>query len=270
MAEKSDMPEEASQRAFLATRIFLRALMPVMKVVVTDDPKMAARFTGVSARIRFLVKAGEETPGTDLLFEDGRLEVDATMAGEPELQFTFKTPEKFNGFMAGKPVVPSIKGWRHVGLLMKVVSLLLAMKILMPDARPKAPEKRRLKVKMIIYMITTALSQYNKGGDSEMGAWTKKQPDRIYQMSVETEDDDEIAAYLRVKAGKTKAGRGFYTRRRPFVHICFSGIDGAMPVLLGDVEFVEAVGRQLVTVEGSPEYAANLNDYMQRIQALIV
>ena len=270
MAEKSDIPEIRAQRALLATRIFLRALMPVMKVVVADDPKMAARFSGVSGRVRFLVKTEGEPCGMDLCFEEGHLEVDASLQKRPDLQFTFKSPEKFNGFMAGKPALPSISGWRRFGLLVKVVGLLLAMKILMPDARPKAPEKKRLKVKMILYMITTALSQYNKGGDPDMEAWTGKQPDRIYQMSVATEEEDEIAAYLRVKAGKTKAGRGFYTRRRPFVHICFNGIDGAMPVLLGDVEFVEAVGRQMVTVEGSPEYAANLNAYMQRIQALIV
>ncbi len=161
-----------------------------------------------------------------------------------------------------------IKGLKHIRLLARVVSLLLAMKILLPTARPKTPDKKRLKVKMIIYMITTALSQYNKGGDPAMVAWTKKQPDRVYQMSVDKEED--MAGYVRVKAGKTKAGRGFYTRRRPFVHIRFAGVDEALPILLNDIAFVEAVGRNLVTIEGSPEYGANLNDFMQRIQALVV
>lgn len=120
---------------------------------------------------------------------------------------------------------------------------------------------------MVIYMITTALSQYNKGGDPDMVAWTGKQPDRIYQMSVAGEDD--LAAYIRIKAGKTKAGRGFYERRRPFVHIQFTGVDEALPVQLNDVEFVGALAQNLVTVEGSPEYASKLNDFMQRIQALV-
>jgi len=254
-------------RTHLATRILLKALFPVMKVVVADDPKMKKRFEGVTARVRFAVACDGDSLGTDVVFNDGALFVDDSMEGPPDVSFRFKSPEAFNAFMAGKPVIPGIRGWRHPGLIGKMVSLLLAMKILMPDARPKQEEKQRLKVKMIIYMITTALSQYNKGGDPEMSRWTGKQPDRIYQMSV---DGEEIAAYVRVKAGKTKAGRGMYTRRRPFVHICFNGIQGALPVLMGDVEFVEALGRQLVTVEGSPEYAANLNDYMQRIQALIV
>ncbi len=45
-----------------------------------------------------------------------------------------------------------------------------------------------------------------------------RQPDRIYQFSVEPEG---IAAYLRVRGGQTKAGRGVYQRRRPFVHMRF-------------------------------------------------
>lgn len=257
----------ADTRTRLATRILLKALFPVMKVVVDDDPAMKRRFDGVTARVRFSVAGEGEPLGTDVVFDGGALSVDASMAGTPDVVFSFRSAEKFNAFMAGKPVIPGIRGWRRPGLIVRVVSLLLAMKILMPDARPKQEEKRRLKVKMILYMITTALSQYNKGGDPDMAKWTGKQPDRVYQMSV---DGEEIAAYVRVKAGKTKAGRGIYTRRRPFVHICFNGIEGALPVLLGDVEFVEALGRQMVTVEGSPEYAANLNDYMQRIQALIV
>ena len=88
-------------------------------------------------------------------------------------------------------------------------------------------------------MITTALSQYNKGGDPEMQRWTAKQPDRIYQFSVEPEG---IAAYLRVRGGQTKAGRGVYERRRPFVHMRFHGVDGALAVMNKEVDFVDGVG----------------------------
>ena len=115
-------------------------------------------------------------------------------------------------------------------------------------------------------MITTALSQYNKGGDPGMERWTSKQPDRIYQFSVEPEG---IAAYLRVRGGQTKAGRGVYQRRRPFVHMRFNGVDGALAVMNKDVEFVEGVEEGMVRIDGSPEYAANLNDYMMRVQTLL-
>ena len=114
-------------------------------------------------------------------------------------------------------------------------------------------------------MVSTALSKLNKLGDEKMVAWTSKQPDRIYQLSV---DGTDIAAYLRVKAGKTKAGRGFYQRKRPFVHMKFANIDDALKVLLKDVEFVEAVDNKYIEIIGSPEYANMLNDFMMHIQAV--
>jgi hypothetical protein len=123
---------------------------------------------------------------------------------------------------------------------------------------------------MSLYMITTALSAFNKLGDEGMKQWTGKQPDRIYQFTVEPYDEEKgIAAYLRVKGGKTKAGRGVYKRRRPFVHFRFNQVDGAMKVLLKDYEFVEAVGKNCVSIDGSPEYAAQLNDFMAVLQGIM-
>ncbi len=258
---------EDSARILLATRIIFRAFFPVMKVMVADDPKMNKRFANIDASVQFTAGQGEDKTGAILKFANGKLEVVQGIDADSDMCFSFKTHEAFQGFMAGKPVIPGIKGFTRPVLLIKVVSLLLAMKLLMPEVNPTDPAKKRLKVKLTIYMITTALSQYNKGGDPDMAAWTKKQPDRIYQMSIKGED---IAAYIRVKAGKTKAGRGTYARRRPFVHMEFNGVDGALPIFLNQIAFVQAVGKQLVSIEGSPEYAANLNDFMQRIQALIV
>jgi hypothetical protein len=258
----------ADERTLLTTRIILNAILPVMKVVISDDPKMNRRFKGVYGKVQFVARDGANLHGATLVFTGGSLEIQQGVSDWADITFSFPTLEKFNAFLCGKTVIPGIKGFLNVSLLMKTVSLLLAMKLMLPDARPKDPGKKRLKVKMVVYMITTALSQYNKGGDPEMAVWTGKQPDRVYQMSVAGEED--ISAYVRVKAGKTKAGRGFYVRRRPFVHIRFSSVDSALPVLLNDVEFVGAVAENLVTVEGSPEYGSKLNDFMQRIQALLV
>jgi len=136
----------------------------------------------------------------------------------------------------------------------------------MPDRAPKTPEQARLKVKMTLFMVSTALSQLNKAGDPDMMRWTRRQPERIYQWSVEPEG---IACYLRVKAGQTQAGRGHYTRRQPFVHMRFNGVDGALPVLSNSVDTLEAIARGLVVNEGSPEYSTQLGDFMLRIAALL-
>ncbi len=308
-------------RQLLRARLFLRAALPVLKVIVEDDQAMNRRFTGVHAVVQFRVKDGAGTPGTapggfagpepftpaaqgtggraapgrphgtpaastadptgaqplaaHVIIDDGVVRVEPGVydhgahgeTAKPTITFTFADVYKMNDFFAGKTVLPGIKGLSRPGLLAKVVVLLLALKLLLPSAQPKDADKRRLKVKMTLYMITTALSQYNKAGDPEMVRWTSRQPERIYQMSVEPEG---IAAYLRVRAGLSKAGRGFYERRRPFVHLRFHGVDGALAVMNKEVGFVDGVGRGFVTVEGSPEYAANFNDFMQRVQALLL
>jgi hypothetical protein len=273
-------------RQLLRARLFLRAALPVLKVIVEDDPAMNKRFNGVHAVVQFLVKdssgesgaasgAAPEPVAAYVVIEDGVVGVEQGVydhaahggAARPNITFTFASVAKMNDFFAGKTVLPGIKGFHKPGLLAKVLQLMLALKLMLPSAQPKDPAKRRLKVKMTLYMITTALSQYNKGGDPEMMRWTSRQPERIYQMSVEPEG---LAAYLRVRAGLSKAGRGVYERRRPFVHLRFHGVDGALAVMNKEVGFVEGVAKGYVTVDGSPEYAANFNDYMQRVQALLV
>jgi hypothetical protein len=271
-------------RERLASKLFMKAVFPVMKVVLEDDPVMAKRFQNTSGVVQFYAKDPVEPAAAHLVFTDGKLDIVQGEAENPDLTFWFPKITAMNAMLRGKPALPMVLGlvkpteWlrplgalknagRKAMLLGKVFSLLMSMKLMMPSARPTDPAKRHLKVKMAFYMVTTALSQYNKAGDSEMMTWTGKQPDRVYQISVEP---GGIAAYLRVKAGKTRAGRGVYTRRRPFVHMQFNGVDGALAVLLKDAEFVEAVGRGFVRIEGSPEYAAQLNDFMQRIQALMV
>lgn len=275
-------PASPSDRQLLRARLFLRAALPVARVILEDDAAIKKSFEGVHARVQFIAKGATEPIGAYLVFGEpaaapGRpeIEVEIPSAGfrveqgfceQPDITFTFGSVRKLNDFFAGKTVLPGIRGLRKAALLIKVVRLLLALKLMLPSAQPKDPAKRRLKVKMTIYMITTALSQYNNGGDPEMRSWTSKQPERVYQMLVEPEG---IAAYLRVRGGLTKAGRGVYTRRRPFVLMQFHGVDGALAIMNKEVGFVDGVARGFVRIEGSPEYAANLNDFMMRVQGLL-
>ena len=255
----------ATEREMMAARIFLRAVLPVIKVLLEDDPRMARRFRKVKARVQFRAKDPAGDVGASLIFDNGAFSVEQGIRPGADIEFSFRSVARMNAMFAGKPAVPFIKGLHKVGLLIKVFSVLMGLMVLMPNAKPKDPKKRRLKVKMTFYMITTALSQYNKGGDPEMAAWTKKQPERIYQISV----DEGIAAYLRVKAGRSKAGRGLFTRRRPFVHMKFNGVEGAMPIVLNEVDMVTAVKNGYLVVEGSPEYGGNVGDFMVKIQNLI-
>lgn len=251
----------------VTSRLFMKAALPVMKVVLHDDEKMGKKFAGVTANIVIAAKTSAGLYGACLAFLDGELSIQEELPNNPEISLLFPNLAKMNDMLSGGNSLPAMKGaLKHPILLIKVLTLLLSLKLMMPSARPSDPEKKTLKVKMVLYMISTALSQFNKAEDPKMKQWTSKQPDRIYQFSVEPVEETNIAVYLRVKAGKSKAGRGVYTRKRPFVHFRFKGVDGALKVLLNEVEFVSGVEQGYVRIDGSPEYAAQLNDFMTLLQ----
>lgn len=260
----------ASEKDIMTARLFFRAAFPVMKVPLKDDPKIKKLFENEQAKIQFSADNGEEKIGCYLTFDNGELTATEGICEDSKITMHFSSVAKMNTMLTGGTVLPKIKGLRHFGLLIKFLKLMMSLKLMMPTANPKDPQKRYLKVKMSLYMITTALSALNKLGDSGMKEWTSKQPDRIYQFTVNPYDEENgIAAYLRVKGGKTKAGRGIYARRRPFVHFRFNGVDGALMVLQKEVEFVEAVAKNCVAIDGSPEYAAQLNDFMAVLQGVM-
>ncbi len=256
----------ATEQELLTARIVTRAVLPVLKVLIEDDPRFARKFEGVEATVQFVAKDPAGPVGGYLVFGREGFSVHPGVAERSDVTFQFGSVAKMNAMFAGKPVLPWIKGLLNIGLVVKVLSLLMAMKIMMPASKPKTPEAKALKVKMSLYMVTTALSQLNKAGDPAMVKWTSKQPERIYQWSCEPEG---IACYVRVKAGKTKAGRGHYTRRKPFVHMKFQGVDNALPILTNSVDTVSALARGMVEIDGSPEYGTQVGDFMLRIAALV-
>ena len=130
----------ATDKELLVARIFLRAVLPVIKVMIEDDPKFSKRFRGVTAAVQFVAKDDAGPVGAYLRFTDGAFEAVLGIAGNPDITFKFSSVAKMNAMFAGKPVLPSIKGFTKIGLLIKVFSVLLGLKILMPDWRyPDAP-----------------------------------------------------------------------------------------------------------------------------------
>jgi hypothetical protein len=257
-----------ADKVILTNRIILRSIMPLFKVLYEADntplKKPLARFDGV---IQLYIK-GTDT-GAYLEFKDGQLDVIQGLHPHPDIALPFKHAEGMNAmFTGGVPVFGGIPtGLWKVPLLIKLIMLFLGLLLLMPNVNPKDPEKRLLKVKLIMYMVTNALSQLNKGGDEDMQFWTSKQPDRIYQLSVEPGGP---AAYLRVKGGKSKAGRGYYTRKAPFVHMQFNGLDGAYKVLAEGKDTLRATVDGDVKLVGSPEYAGAIGSFMVRIQDMLM
>jgi len=278
----------------LTARLFFRAAFPVMKVPLQDDPATRKAWQQLHATVQFSADTGSTGArrvgahstnenrdgggmgtavpsriGACLRFADGELSVSEGLCDSPDLTLHFPSVKAMNTLLRGGMALPRIRGGlRHPVLLVRMLGLLMKLTLMLPSKRPRKPHLQYLKVKMTLYMITTALSVYNKLGSEDMQAWTRQQPDRIYQFTVEPYDEDHgIAAYLRVKGGRSKAGRGVYRRRSPFVHFRFSGVPEAMRVLLKEVGFVEGVEEGYVAIDGSPEYSSQLNDFMQILQA---
>ncbi len=255
-----------NEKEILVSKIILNAVLPVIKVLLEDHPTFRKRFENIKGTVQFIAKNGDEKIGAYVKFDNLNFETAPEILENPDITFQFSSLKKMNDFFTGKLVLPKIKGLKNFSLLWRMFSVLLALKLLMPDAKPKNPLEKKLKVKLTLYMVSTALSQLNKAGDPDMVKWTSQQPERIYQWSVDNED---IACWLKVKAGQTKSGRGMYTLRKPFIHMRFPDIDSALPVLTNSVETVQAMAQGLVIIEGSPEYAGKLGDFMLKIADLL-
>jgi hypothetical protein len=250
---------------FILARIMLRAAVPLAKVLIEDDPKMREKYRGFNKVVQFEVKGNDELV-TQLRFEDGIPKPSFERDENPDVAFIFKSDKQLNAFFAGKPAIPKIKGLTKIGVLLKVVPLLLGLTLLLPTKLPKDPDKKRMKVKLLFYMLSSGLSQMNKAGYKEFNEFAQKMPDRVIQWTCLP---DGPYAYLRIKFGKTKAGRGLYTRRRPFIDMQFNGVDNAIKVLTNQVDLVEAIATGLLYQEGSPEYGKDLGGFMLTIDSWI-
>ncbi|HPY36783.1 MAG TPA: hypothetical protein PLH38_03020 [Clostridia bacterium] len=259
----------ASPHELMTAKLFFNAAFPTMQVLLDDDPKLDKKFEHFKGIVQFGAKNDDELFCCHLIFNEGKVKVVQGPAEKADLALTFSSIEKMNALLKGGLAMPAIKG--KLSMLPNVLSLLMGLKIMTkPNDKLKDDTEKALKVKCSLYMITRALSQFNKLGDPSMQEFCLRQPDRIYQFCVEHGGDPAyIACYFRVKAGQSKSGHGVYTRRSPFVLFRFLSIDGALKVLGKECEFVEGVELGYVETVGSPEYACYLNDYMAILQGML-
>ena len=280
----------ATVKEKITSELILRSIFPVMKVLLADDPKVAAKFAGIDAVVQVgAQEEGEDYYGAYLVFDsskDPSLCLDVKQGKYPEkptVELTFKTLKDMNGMFTGAmngAIVGAIlktvfKG--HAGLFLKVlINLFLGLTKMLPSFVPKNDAEKKMKLKLSLYMVSSALSVYNKLADKyddpdvkAYRAWMM-QPKRVYQFIVGDEANPDVACFMMVQAGQSKCGRGVYERRRPFVTFHFKDVDGALKVVGGEVPFVESAEKGYITMFGSPEYSATLNDYMARIQAILL
>ncbi len=246
--------------------LLMKAALPLTKVLVEEKPEIAWIYKKWNKAIQFRVE-GDEDLCCHIAFVDGVISFSEKKHPAPDIEFLFKDSASFVALMTGKPALPKIKGLlRNFPTLLGFLPLMLGLTLLMPNKLPKDPKGRALKIKLLLYFISVALSKLNKAGDEEMRKFTKNMPDRIFQWSVE---QGGPAVYLRIKHGRTKAGKGLYTRRKPFVHMRFSSIDSAFEVLTGQIDNVVAMKEGKLVVEGSPEHGKDISGIMKNIEKMI-
>ena len=305
----------ANKNDVLAAKLYFTAAFPVMKIPLTEDPKQVKKFENINAVVGFKAHDDENPLACHIVFltESKVEELNAKLkaeAEEPEkvkeykrfkvyqgeydgrlegveyINFEFKSIKSLLGVFKGNTplemlgiVMPLIKNITKKATL-PFLFLMLTLTKMMPSNNPsdKDPWEHYLKVKMSLYMITTAMSKATKVGWEPLVEWTAKQTDRIYQFKVGATYDKDgkeiyppIAAYLRVKAGKTKGGRGEYERKRPFVLFDFTNPDGCLAVLSGRYEFVEAATRGCIAIVGAGDsYAVQFNNLMTKLQNMLI
>jgi len=268
----------------LRARLFLRGVLPLVKVVLVERPAYGWLLGGAIETVQLEVAGavGDEELGAWIDVRDGAVEVTPGHHPSPAVRVRFADVGRLNAFFAGRPVLPriigsscqsagrvarSIVGLRRAFVLARLLPLLASLRLLTPQVIPGDAAGRALKIKLMLYAATLALAQLHRGGHPQMRALVDDSPDRVYQWTVE---ESRIGSWLRMDRGRIRAGRGTYARRRPFVHFVFPTVDAACRVLTSTGSQMEAVTRGDVRTEGSPEYSRRISGLLQKADALLM
>lgn len=248
-----------------SSRIFLNAVLPLVKVIVENDESLGKGFQGKNAKIQISAKTDGGKVGTHFIIEDGIWTVKKGITDSPDIELEFKSITAFNDFFKGKSKkLPRIIGLRNLGLLISTFKALLKMAAMLGAKEPpKKDEDKELLVKLYFYLLSAGISQLNKAGHPEISKWAKKSPDRVYAWAVSGKP--ELCAYIRVKAGNTKSARGQYTRSKPFFTMRFDSVDSALGILLQTDNLIEATIKGRLIMEGAPEFGAQIGEFMTMV-----
>jgi len=258
-----------SQQDLFTNKLILNAILPLLKVIATDDPKLAAKFARAHAVIQISAKCEDAPEGkvaTHFVVNSGEWLVhNDRVTKEPHIELEFKSIEAMNGFFKGTmnlSTLPKMHGvLKKTGLFASFMMLLLKMSsLLTAKAPPEDEATKALLVKCFFYLLPAGISQLNKLGHEKIHDWTSKSPDRVYALAVN--GHPEVASYIRIKAGKSKAGRGEYTRAMPFFTLRFDSFNSALGILMSTDDMLEATKAGRLIMDGAPEFGAQLGEFL--------
>lgn len=252
----------ANKDDIYSCNIFLNSVVPLLKVIAQSEDKYINIFKDKVGIIQISVFDDGKKIGTYLSVDKGVWVVSKGLAEKNDVELQFSSIENLNMFFKGKTKkLPKIKGFKNISLLINTFKLLLRMSsLLSAKEAPKSEFDKELLVKLNFYILSSGISQLNKLEHPEISKWAKKSPDRVYAWAVN--GNPELSAYIRVKAGKTRACRGEYKRAKPFFTMRFDSIDSALGTLLEIDDLIEATIKKKLIMEGAPEFGAQLGEFM--------
>lgn len=261
-----------ANEVLLTNKIFLNAALPLLKVIANDVPSLAKKFEKVHCIYQVSAldpSAPDGKYATHFTVNNGEWKVCADkVATNAHIELEFKNMETMNAFFKGKigpSTLPKMKGIvkKPVEFAAFMMVLLKMSSLLTITEAPADEETQKLAVKCFFYLLSSGISQLNKHGHEGVQDWAKKSPDRVYAWAVD--GYPEVSAFLRVKAGKSRSGRGTYKRAMPFFTMRFDSLPSALGILLSTDDMLESTKRGKLIMDGAPEFGAQIGDFMMQV-----
>ena len=265
----------ANQNEMYSNKIFLCAALPLLKTIVQDVPSLNKKFKNIHCIYQVSALDPEAPDGkwaTHFQVNVDEWVIHANKVDtRPFVELEFKSVEAMNAFFKGKigpATLPKMKGVaKHTKEFIAFMMALLKMANLLGlTTPPEDEETQRLLVKLYFYLLSSGISALNKMGHPAIHEWALKSPDRVYAWKVN--DEPTVSAFIRVKAGKSKAGRGEYKRALPFFTMRFDSLKSALGTLMSIDDMLESVREGKLIMDGAPEFGAQIGAFMLEIGAL--
>ncbi len=267
-----------ASEAIYTNKIFLCGALPLLKTIVADIPSLKDKFKNIHCiyqvscldpnapqgkwATHFVVNGDEWLVHAD--------KVAHRLGKQKYVELEFKSVDAMNAFFKGKiapNTLPKMKGINFVKEFTVFMMALLKMASLLGlTTIPEDEDTKRLLVKCYFYLLSVGISTLNKQGHKEIHDWCLKSPDRVYAWKVDGEDS--VSAFIRIKAGKSKAGKGVYKRAMPFFTMRFNNLDSALGILMSIDDMLASVRDGKLIMEGAPEFGAQIGAYMMLVGAL--
>jgi len=252
-----------------SNKMFLNSVLPLFKVLVEEKEVFKKSFRNKNGIIQICCLDENKKIGVHFVVREGNVKVIKTILENPDLELQFESIYEFNNFCKGKSKkLPKIKGAFKSGLLISTIKALSTLSKMLSFTDISNDEKEKdLLIKLYFYLISSGISQLNKAGHPEIIKWTQKSPDRAYEWRIEGKP--ELSAYIRVKYGKSKAGRGQYKMSKPFLTMRFKNTDSALDILRDSDNLITDNVNSHIIMEGATEYDAQIKSFMLLVKDLL-